>query len=308
MNEKYKLYHGDCLEVMDKLIEAGVKVDAIITDTQYGTTGCKWDSVIQFNRYIVIKEGKSDKILYEHEFILRRLKEGINMKEVEKEWKENSKEGMWEKINKLIKPNGAICLFSIEPFGSLLRASNIKNYRYDWQWFKSKSGNFMMANKQPHKRVEYINVFYSKQPTYNPLKIKNPNGEEMRSKYKPSKQKDKYIGQVSVNDEYTKYSENYEGDKLLPISLLKFKNVNKPLHPTQKPVDLLEYLIKNYTNEGELVLDFTMGSGSTGVACLNTNRRFIGIELDEKYFNIAKERIEEAKNNQISFKLGETYE
>ena len=254
MNEKYKLYHGDCLEVMDRLIEAGITVDMVLTDPPYGTTGCKWDTIIPLDE-------------------------------------------MWERLNKLIKPNGAICLFSIEPFGSLLRVSNIKNYRYDWQWFKSKSGNFMMANKQPHKRVEYINVFYRKQPTYNPLKIKNPNGEEMRSKYKPSKQKDKYIGQVSVNDEYTKYSENYETDKLLPISLLKFKNVNKPLHPTQKPVDLLEYLIKTYTNEGELVLDFTMGSGSTGVACMNLNRKFIGIELDEKYFDIAKDRIENNKKN-----------
>ena len=254
MNEKYKLYHGDCLEVMDRLIEAGITVDMVLTDPPYGTTGCKWDTIIPLDE-------------------------------------------MWERLNKLIKPNGAICLFSIEPFGSLLRVSNIKNYRYDWQWFKSKSGNFMMANKQPHKRVEYINVFYSKQPTYNPLKIKNPNGEEMRSKYKPSKQKDKYIGQVSVDDEYTKYSENYEPDKLLPISLLKFKNVNKPLHPTQKPVDLLEYLIKTYTNEGELVLDFTMGSGSTGVACMNLNRKFIGIELDEKYFDIAKDRIENNKKN-----------
>ena len=254
MDEKYKLYHGNCLEVMDRLIEAGVTVDMVLTDPPYGTTGCKWDTIIPLDE-------------------------------------------MWERLNKLIKPNGAICLFSIEPFGSLLRVSNIKNYRYDWQWFKSKSGNFMAANKQPHKRVEYINVFYRKQPTYNPLKIKNPNGEEMRSKYKPSKQKDKYIGQVSVDDEYTKYSENYEADKLLPISLLKFKSVNKPLHPTQKPVDLLEYLIKTYTNEGELVLDFTMGSGSTGVACMNLNRKFIGIELDEKYFDIAKDRIENNKKN-----------
>ena len=252
MNEKYKLYHGDCLEVMDRLIEAGVTVDMVLTDPPYGTTGCKWDTIIPLDE-------------------------------------------MWERLNKLIKPNGAICLFSIEPFGSLLRVSNIKNYKYDWQWFKSKSGNFMSANKQPHKRVEYINVFYRKQPTYNPLKIKNPNGEEMRSKYKPSKQKDKNMGQVSVNDEYTKYSKNYEPDKLLPISLLKFKNVNKPLHPTQKPVDLLEYLIKTYTNENEVVLDFTMGSGSTGVAALNTNRKFIGIERDEKYFNIARERLENIK-------------
>ena len=253
ITENYQLYNGDCLEVMDYLIEQNIKVDCILTDPPYGTTACKWDSVIPFD-------------------------------------------AMWERINKLIKPNGAICLFSVEPFGSLLRVSNIKNYRYDWQWFKSKSGNFMKANKQPHKRVEYINVFYKKQPTYNPIKIKNPKGVETRNKYKISKQKDVFIGQVSTCGEYTLYSANYEADKLLPISLLEFKNVQKPIHPTQKPVDLLEYLIKTYTNENEIVLDFTMGSGSTGVACMNLNRKFIGIELEENYFNIAIERIFENYN------------
>ena len=249
--DRYKLYNGDCLEIMDKLIEEGVKVDCILTDPPYGTTACKWDTIIPFDE-------------------------------------------MWERLNKLIKPNGAICLFSIEPFGSLLRVSNIKNYRYDWQWLKSQSGNFMQANKQPHKRVEYINVFYKRQPTYNPLKIKNPKGVETRNKYKASKQKDIFIGQVSTHKEYTSSGTSYEADKLLPISLLKFKNVHKPLHPTQKPVDLLEYLIKTYTNENEIVLDFTMGSGSAGVACMNTNRKFIGIELDKNYFNISKQRIEDA--------------
>lgn len=253
ITENYQLYNGDCLKIMDYLIEQNIKVDMILCDPPYGTTACKWDAVIPF-------------------------------------------EDMWNRLNKLIKPNGAIALFSIEPFGSLLRVSNIKNYRYDWQWLKSKSGNFMVANKQPHKKVEYINIFYKKQPTYNPLKIKNPKGMETRNKYKISKQKDVFIGQVSTCGEYTLYGANYEADKLLPISLLEFKNVQKPIHPTQKPVDLLEYLIKTYTNENEIVLDFTMGSGSTGVACMNTNRKFIGIELDEDYFDIAIERIFENYN------------
>lgn len=248
--DRYTLYQGDCLEIMDKLIEAGIKVDMVLTDPPYGTTQCKWDTIIPLDE-------------------------------------------MWKRLNKLIKPNGAIALFSIEPFGSFLRTTNIKNYRYDWQWFKSKSGNFISANKQPHKRVEYISIFYEMQPTYNPIKIKNPKGIETRNNYKPSKQKKQHEGQVSVSTEYTAYGKNYESDKLLPISLLQFKNVSKPIHPTQKPVDLLEYLIKTYTNEGELVLDFTMGSGSTGVACMNTNRKFIGIELEEKYFNIANQRIKE---------------
>ena len=253
ITQNYQLYNGDCLEVMDYLIEQNIKVDCILTDPPYGTTACKWDVVIPFDE-------------------------------------------MWERLNKLIKPNGAIALFSIEPFGSLLRVSNIKDYKYDWQWLKSKSGNFMNANKQPHKKVEYINILYKKQPTYNPLKIKNPKGIETRNKYKPSKTKDIFIGQVSTHEEYILYGTNYEPDKLLPISLLEFKNVQKPIHPTQKPVELLEYLIKTYTNEGEVVLDFTMGSGSTGVACMNLNRKFIGIELDNNYFNIAINRIFENYN------------
>ena len=114
---------------------------------EIGSTACKWDSVIPFNRYIVIKEGKRDRILYEDEFILRKLKEGINMKEVEKEWKENSKEGMWDKLNKLIKPNGAIILFGSEPFSSSLRISNIENYRYDWIWEKEQATNFPFMKK-----------------------------------------------------------------------------------------------------------------------------------------------------------------
>ena len=178
-DEKYKLYQGDCLEVMDKLIEHGIKVDAIITDPPYGTTACKWDSIIPFNRYIVIKEGKRDKILYKDEFMLRKFKEGINIKEAEKEWKENSKEGMWEKINKLIKPNGAICLFGSEPFSSALRMSNIKNYKYDWYWDKNSSGNILCTKYMPLKVIENICVFSNNgKCNYNPQMIERTEKEK----------------------------------------------------------------------------------------------------------------------------------
>ena len=258
-----------------------------------GTTACKWDSIIPFNRYIVIKEGKRDKILYKDEFILRRLKEGINIKEVEKEWKENSKEGMWEKINKLIKPNGAICLFGNEPFSSALRVSNIKNYKYDWYWNKSKPVGFANAKKMPLKDIETISIFYKKLPTYNPQGLikcdRLINNSTKQIKHNNiSNQNGGAFKTETYKQEFTNF----------PRQVLKF-NVECGLHPTQKPIPLLEYLIKTYTNEDELVLDFTMGSGSTGVACLNTNRKFISIELDKKYFNIAKKRLEEAK--QISF-------
>ena len=242
---EYKLYNGDCLEVMDKLIEEGVKVDAIITDPPYGTTACKWDSVIPFDK-------------------------------------------MWERLNKLIKPNGVIVLFGSEPFSSNLRKSNIKNYKYDLIWVKNNAGNFQLAKKQFLKYHENISIFYKKQPTYNPqglIKLENPITQS--NKGKAGK-----LGHLSSEKKRATYKQEYTN---YPKSILKFNRPSKPLHPTQKPVPLLEYLIKTYTNEGDLVLDFTMGSGSTGVAALNTNRRFIGIELDKNYYDISENRLRDAR-------------
>ena len=227
---------------MDRLIEEGVKVDAIICDPPYGATACKWDTVIPFD-------------------------------------------DMWERLNKLIKPNGAIVLFGSEPFSSALRMSNIKNYKYDWIWKKEKGLGFLNAKKMPLRDTENISVFYSKPCLYNPQMRK---GKPYKATNKPNLQK-------GTNNSY-KSVETINNGVRYPLTTLEFNRVSKTVHPTQKPTDLLEYLIKTYTNENELVLDFTMGSGSTGVACINTNRRFIGIELDKNYFNIAKERIENAVN------------
>ena len=241
-----RLEHGNCLEIMDKLIDEGVKVDMILTDPPYGTTACKWDSVIPFDK-------------------------------------------MWERINKLIKPNGAIVLFGSEPFSSALRMSNIKNYKYDWIWEK-RPVNFLNAKKQPLRNTENIIVFNSK--------IYNPQGliyKERINKRSNSTETNNVHGLCNKS-----YFTNY------PKQILKFIG-ERGLHPTQKPVELMGYLIKTYTNEGETVLDFTMGSGSTGVACLNANRRFIGIELDENYFNIAKERIEKWNGQSITNEIKRYY-
>ena len=242
--ENSKIYQGDCLEVMDGLISLGVKFDAIITDPPYGTTACKWDSVIPFDE-------------------------------------------MWERLNKLIKPNGAIVLFGSEPFSSNLRMSNIKNYKYDWVWNKKKAGNIFLAKYQPMKIHENILVFSNGTANYYPIKIP-------RDKIKKSKN---YGTGESMGGDRHKEDKLYVYKDKNPVSIIEVSNANQKgkVHPTQKPVALLEYLIKTYTNEGDLVLDFTMGSGSTGVACLNTNRKFIGVELDENYFNIAKKRIENIK-------------
>ena len=239
---------GDCLEVMKDIPDGSV--DAIITDPPYGTTACKWDSVIDF-------------------------------------------ELMWEQLNRIIKPNGAIVLFGNEPFSSALRMSNIKNYKYDWVWDKNKPTGMLNAKRQPLRRFENVMVFYKKQCTYNPQKTINPKGIEKRSLYSYNRENEG--GETTGEIKKGGVSSDYEADKLLPVNIQVFKKPNKPKHPTQKPVELMEYLIKTYTNENETVLDFTMGSGSTGVAAKNLNRSFIGIEQDQKYYNIAEQRIKETK-------------
>lgn len=256
--EKIDLYNGDCLELM-KIIK-DKSVDMILCDLPYGTTACKWDNVIPF-------------------------------------------EPLWERYNRVIKDNGAIVLFGSEPFSSALRMSNIKNYRYDWIWHKNSSGSFATAKKMPMKYHENISVFYKKLPTYNPQF--QPYSESTVGRFKDGemvnrkKQIEKstnsiqgglsFVGEQGMCIKRGKYPES--------VQFFKCEHTagGKRLHPTQKPIALLEYLIKTYTNEEDTVLDNCMGSGSTGVACVNTNRNFIGIELDKDYFNIAKERIENAK-------------
>ena len=232
------LRHGDCLELMKDI--PNKSIDMILCDLPYGTTACKWASVIPF-------------------------------------------EPLWEQYNRIIKDNGAIVLFGSEPFSSALRMSNIKKYKYDLKWQKDQGSDFMLAKKKPLKDYEDIMVFYKKQPTYNP---------QMREGFKKWTKKDtgnNIIGHLG-KQEKSQIKQSI-GDKRYPISILKFNRIRNGLHPTQKPVELLEWLIKTYTNEGETVLDNCMGSGSTGVACINTNRKFIGIEKDDKYFNVAEDRI-----------------
>lgn len=240
---------GDCLERMKEIPDGSV--DMILTDPPYGTTACKWDSIIPL-------------------------------------------EPMWEHLNRVIKPNGAIALFGSEPFSSALRMSNIKNYKYDWIWEKHKPSNFMLANKQPMKYHEIISVFYRKQPTYNKQMEQREAGGKNRCKYTVDNSKRKKQGSDEIyKGNIKKYDANIKNPK--SIQFFSSGRQQDSLHPTQKPVALMEYLIKTYTNEGENVLDFTMGSGTTGVACVNTSRNFIGIELDKDYFNIAENRIAEAQ-------------
>ena len=196
---------------------------------------------------------------------------------------------MWKRLNQLIKPNDAIVLFGSEPFSSQLRMSNIKNYKYDWKWDKVVGSNFVQAKRQPLRIYEDVVVFYEKQPTYNPQMTIRPKENE-RSSGK-SKLKENRINGIQQIVSDTSNRKKYPVNKLEFNRLSKELNSKYVLHPTQKPVALLEELIKTYSNEGDTILDNCMGSGSTGVACINTNRHFIGIELDEKYYKIAHDRI-----------------
>ena len=202
-------------------------------------------------------------------------------------------EPLWEQYKRIIVDIGAVVLFGKEPFSSRLRISNLEMYKYDWIWIKDTKSNFMQANNQPLNNIEMISVFskaYARQIKNKPIMKYNPqfsNGNRY-SIPKDSEVTDLFK-QNHKNGIYTHYKR--DTSKRYPYNTLRF-NIDKPkIHPTQKPVALLEYLIKTYTNEGETVLDNCMGSGSTGVACINTNRNFIGYELDEKYFEIAEKRI-----------------
>lgn len=202
---------------------------------------------------------------------------------------------LWEQYNRIIKDNGVIALFGTEPFSSFLRLSNLRNFKYDLIWEKERPTNIMNMKKQFGKVHEVISVFYKKQPTYNP--IMEPAKQPKNNNKSKNNSQMGYMNNIETANITSKISDDYDHTKRYPRSVLKFSRGTRHngFHPTQKPVLLLEYLIRTYTNDGDTVLDNCMGSGSTGVACVNLNRNFIGMELDPQYFGIAKKRIEQAK-------------
>lgn len=234
-------YHADCFDVFETIPDGSI--DMILCDLPYGTTQCKWDSIIPF-------------------------------------------ELLWKQYNRIIKDNGAIVLFGSEPFTSKLICSNIKNFKYNWIWQKSKSTDFLNAKKRPLNDNETISVFYKTQCVYNPQMTKAERIHKRRLVIRDAgKQSDCYGKQRSYI---------YEDNGLrYPKRIQYFNNIFtlKQLHPTQKPVELLEYMIRTYSNEGDLVLDNCAGSFSTAIACMNENRLFIGIEKEKQYFDIGIDRI-----------------
>ena len=233
-----ELINGDCLEEMKKIPDGSI--DLVLTDPPYGTTACKWDTVIQF-------------------------------------------EPMWEQLKRITKKNGAIVLFGSQPFTSALVMSNVKMFKYEWVWNKITGRGHLVAKHRPMAQHENILVFGSVKVNYNP---------QMVLMDKPQKSRSMEASRTSImGGKTTKKNETIIRTHKYPETIIMQGVDGKYIHPTQKPVALMEYLIKTYTNESETVLDFTMGSGTTGEACKNLNRNFIGIELDETYFNIAQERL-----------------
>ncbi len=249
-DEYIKLIRGDCLEIMDKLIEKGIKFDAIITDPPYGTTQCSWDSIIPL-------------------------------------------EEMWKMLRLLRRDNSPIVLFGSEPFSSALRMSNIQEFKYDWVWDKVQGTGMTICKIQPMKNHEIISIFGKSKINYYPQMIKRDK-ELDTTKWKMDKlySENGNYSSKDISKTQKVYKEKY------PLSIITFHksakecNNTKRVHPTQKPIDLLEYLINTYTNEDDLILDFACGSGTTLIAAKNLHRKCIGIELEEKYCEISKNRLE----------------
>lgn len=239
------IYEGDCLEIMSNI--ADDKIDLLLVDLPYGTTNCKWDIILPFDK-------------------------------------------LWYHYNRIVKENGAMIFTATQPFTSLLINSNLKNFKYNLVWEKSKATGYLNAKKQPMRAHEDICVFYRKQPVYNPI-MREGNPYYRGSAHRPT---DVYGKQKEV------LVENKTGLRH-PRSVFYFKTAEsegKVIHPTQKPVSLMEYLIKTFSNEGDTILDSCMGVGTTGIASIRTKRKFIGIEKDKNYFQLARKRIEDETNKQ----------
>jgi len=248
LTNKLELHHADCFDILPSI--ADKSIDAIICDLPYGTTACKWDIVLPFDK-------------------------------------------LWDSYERIIKPNGVIILFGKNPFTAKLILSNEKLFRYELIWEKTRAGNNMQVCKQPSAIHENILIFYKQQPTYNDIKFK------VDEKYIDKR---KSINNSFYNNgHYSGIMKRKADDGFRhPQSVLPFNSVwEKNMHPTEKPIELLDWLIKSYTNENDMVLDNTMGSGTTGVACINTNRQFIGIEKEKQYFDKAVHKMQKQLQHKL---------
>lgn len=234
---KFQLVHGDCLDKMSAIPSGSV--DLILTDPPYGTTRCKWDSIIPLD-------------------------------------------AMWAQIERVTHDRSAIVLMAAQPFTSVLINSNLRMFKYCWVWEKTKASGHLNAKKQPLRATEDVCVFYAKQCIYNPQGLETVHKAQKKHKHD-------FVDGLQVYGRQDVSTIQTLGN--YPRNIIVFKKPSKLIHPTQKPVALMEYMIETYSNEGETVLDFTMGSGTTGEACINLNRNFIGIEIDGHHFQVAQKRL-----------------
>ena len=279
------IFNNDCLIEMDNLEDNSV--DLVICDLPYGVTKAEHDVVIPMNDFVTeVVRGKPTPITLD-EFLIKSFKKGNNYKESLNYFNENKEDGLWTKYHRVVKENGAIILFSQDKFSAYLMNSNPKEHRYNLIWEKlGQPTGFLNANKMPLRSHEDILIFYKKPPTYNPQKVKGKPNNSRGSSSKPLTNNN-YGSMIFVDNRETL------GDMKHPKSILSFHKPHPPVFATQKSVELCEWLIKSYSNEGDTVLDNCMGSGTTGIACINTNRNFVGIEKNPDNYILAEKRIEQ---------------
>jgi site-specific DNA-methyltransferase (adenine-specific) len=274
-------YHGDCLDLIPKHIE-DKSIDVILADLPFGTTNCKWDIPIQLNDYIEIF-GKT--FLFD-DYLIESYKKNINYDVAKSIWDENHKKGLWHHNDRIIKDNGVILLFAQIPFNITLGFSNMKELRYEWIWEKTHATGHLNAKKMPMKAHENVLVFYMKLPTYNPQKtighIRKVSAAKNRANCIIRRNDTNNI----YNNEYPDKVESYDSTERYPRSIQCFSTDKQKsnLHKTQKPLKLIKYLIETYSNEGDIILDYVAGSGTTGLAAKELNRNYIMMEKDHNEY------------------------
>jgi len=283
-----KVYNEDCLVGMQKIKDKSI--DMILCDLPYGTTQNKWDSVIPLNDYIEVETKGKIKQLKEDEYLLYCYKNNISLEEAKKEWKNKYKQGLWTHYNRIIKDRGIIVLTSDGIFTSELTNSNKKMFKYKLIWDKKSTTGFLNAKRMPLRRHEDILVFYKKTPNYFP-KMEIRGKPRIKGGYHDKRQGNGDMCYGEFKSQTKKSNEYY------PTSIIQISNANQSdkMHPTQKPIDLFKYLIETYTKKDDLILDNCIGSGTTAMASIGTERNFIGYELNNEYYKYSNERIMSAE-------------
>ena len=290
-----KVYNEDCLVGMKKIKDKSI--DMILCDLPYGTTDCKWDSIIPLNDYIEIEIKNKIVSMNKNEYKLYCFENNISIEIFKIKWKEQSRKGLWTHYKRIIKDDGAIILTATQPFASLLIESNLDMFKYDWIWEKDQGSNFLNVKNEPLKKHENILVFSKGTIANKSLRRMNYNPQglipcEIKKTNENKRKKDGFIGERdNFKGEYQQKFKNY------PSTILKYQR-DRGLHPTQKPIELFEYLIRTYSNEDDIVLDNCMGSGTTAIASIKSNRKFIGFENDKThgYYDTIIKRIKEYQN------------